>query len=402
MFKLRTLLSMAVLLVLTTSIFARNVAAIGNSSIRTIVNEGGTSSSKTFSVLQALHIVASLRTKPLLISTVSESFPHLKLGAMRDFRLILGDSWDDYRWNATDHIYSYQAAQIEFFSADQPGKAHGPRRDVLFLNECINIPHEIADALIMRTRSKVIIDHNPTGEYWAHEMRGRPGVEWIHSTYLDAKHVLPAEIVAAIEARKHTDPNWWNVYGLGNVGLVEGLVHPRFQQVDVLPEGGDRYFGIDFGYSNDPTAIVHCVEKDNEHYSDEILYERGLDNIQIVHHLEQAGVRKEYDEIFADAAEPKSIAEIHSYGYNIKPAPKGEDSVRNGIQSLNTMHQYWTKRSVNGIKEQRNYRYVKDLQGKFTNKPSSNWNHLMDARRYGRVGFNKANSLVSSSARIAY
>ena len=214
---------------ITTSIFTKNIAALNDKGIRTIVNEGGTSSSKTFSILQALHILASLRTKPLLISIVSESFPHLKLGAMRDFRLILGDEWNDARWNATDHLYQYQSAQIEFFSADQPGKAHGPRRDILFLNECINIPREIADALIMRTRSKVIIDHNPVGEYWAHDLKGKAGTEWIHSTYLDAKAVLPAEIVAAIEARKGTDPNWWNIYGLGNVGIVEGLVYPLFK-----------------------------------------------------------------------------------------------------------------------------------------------------------------------------
>lgn len=369
-----------------TNIFFQNWNAIHNSDIHTIINSGGTSSSKTFSVLQALNRICEKRTLPLLTSVVSESMPHLRLSAIRDFKKILGDSFDHDAWHETEHTYTYRPdVMIEFFSADNPGKVHGPRRDILFLNEAINIPKTVCDNLIVRTRSKVLVDFNPTGEFWAHDLKGKPGVKWIHSTYLDAKDILPAETVARIESRRN-DPNWWNVYGLGQIGMVEGLVHSLFTQCDSIPEGGIDFYGIDFGFTNDPTAIIHCRVIGDTLYSDEIVYQTGLDNAAICRELESAGVKKDYDEIFYDCAEPKSGSEIRLRGYNAKPAPKGEDSVRVGIEKVNTYKQVWTKRSTHCIKEQRNYRYIINQDGRLTQKPIDNWNHGMDARRYGVIG----------------
>lgn len=375
-----------------TSIFFQNLDAISDRDIRIAVNEGGTSSSKTYSALQVLIDISIHRTKPLLTSVVSESMPHLKRGAMRDFMILMGDRFDPNLWNASEHIYTFGAAQMEFFSADIPGKVRGPRRDILYLNEANNIPKPTYDELSIRTRRFEILDHNPVSEYWAHELKGKPHVRWIHSTYLDAKHVLPAEVVQKIEAKRETDPNWWNVYGLGLVGNVEGLVHPLFQQVECLPDIGEPFYGLDFGYTNDPTTLVKNVIEPGRDggpstlYSDELIYETGLTNQAIAAKMESLGVRKGYDEIFADAAEPKSIDEISAFDFNIKPAPKGPDSIRNGIQVVNTYKQVWTKRSLNGIKEQRNYRYIQDKNGKYTNKPIDCYNHLMDARRYAMVG----------------
>jgi phage terminase large subunit len=298
----------------------------------------------------------------------------------------MGDDYETSKWNATDHIYNFGAAQMEFFSADDDKKLRGGRRDVLFINEANNISKRAFDELQVRTRRFTFLDHNPVSEYWAHEMKSRSDVEWIHSTYQDAKNVLPAEIITNIESRKGKDPNWWNVYGLGLLGNIEGLVHPSFDQVDILPDGGIDFYGLDFGFSNDPTVLIHCKTIKDHLYSDELIYEKGLNNEQICHRLEQSGVRKGYDEIFADSAEPKSISEIALHGYNIQPAPKGKDSVVAGIQRVNQYHQHWTKRSVSSIKEQRNYRYIQTMDSKITNKPIDDWNHAMDARRYALMG----------------
>ncbi len=370
-----------------TKIYDRNWQALLNPAKRIAINEGGTSSSKTFSIIQLLSEINNHRIDPLLSSIVSESFPHLQLGAIRDFRKIMGDSFDENKWNATNHVYTFSPdVQMEFFSADQPGKAHGPRRDILFCNEVNNIPKLIVDALSIRTRRFEFYDFNPVQTFWVHELQDRSDVEWIHSTYLDAKHCLPKQIIDKIEARRETDPNWWRVYGLGLVGKLEGLVHPIFTQCDMMPQNGICFFGLDFGYTNDPSCLVHCVIKGDELYTDELFYEHGLTNPQIGNRMEQLGVKKYHDEIFADAAEPKSIEEISQFGFNIKPAPKGADSVDAGIQKLNQYRQFVTKRSTNGIKELRNYTFIRDKNGNFTNKPIDDWNHFCDARRYAVVG----------------
>lgn len=354
------------------------------SGVRHIVNEGGTSSSKTFSTLQLLTDIAfsQPKTSPesLLISVVSESMPHLKAGALRDFRKIMGPRYEDRRMNLTDHIYNFDNAQMEFFSADNPGKATGPRRDILFLNEVINIPKDIVDAFIIRTLKTVFYDFNPCYEFWLHHKKTDPEVYWIHSTYQDAKQFLPPAIVKDIESRRETDPNWWHVFGEGKTGILVGLVHSKFDTVETLPEGGSVSYGLDFGFANSPTALVKNVIIEDRLYSQELIYEKGLTNDDLARRMEELGVRKGYDEIFADSAEPKSIEEIYRFGFDIKPA--FSKAVTQGIQKVNQYKQFWTADSVNGIKEQRNYRYVTDKHGDFTNCPSKVWDHLMDARRY--------------------
>jgi phage terminase large subunit len=367
-----------------TNVFERNLDALYDPSIRFIVNEGGTSSSKTFSIIQLLINLSIHRTQPLLTSITSESVPHLRRGCMRDFRAIMGQDFNVNNWYASSHVYNYGQSQIEFFSADEPDKQRGARRDVLFMNEANNMPKTTFQELSIRTRKKIFIDHNPVEEYWAHELQGRPEVAWIHSTYLDAKNVLPAEIVTAIEAQRDRDPNWWHVYGEGKIGKIEGLVHPRFTQIESMPEttpGEINFYGIDFGYTNDPSVLVHNKIIGDKLFSDQIFYQTGLMNNQISALMESNKLRKEYDEIFGDCAEPKSIDEIHSYGWNIKPCLKGPDSILAGIQKLNQYEQHWTKRSIEAIKEQRNYRYIVDKNGKLTNKPIETWNHAMEARR---------------------
>lgn len=352
---------------------------------RRMLLEGGTSSSKTFSVLDFLILLAEKTPIPLLISIVSESLPHLKRGAQRDFFNIMEESPDNNPYfNKTEGIYCRPGwkGRIEFFGADDDGKVRGPRRDILFINEGNNVPWATAQGLDIRTSKFTLVDWNPVGEFWAHEYwLNQNENAYSHSTYLDAKEVLPAQVIADIEAYRDRDPNWWNIYGLGRLGKVEGLVYPYFEQVDKLPDG-ERIYGLDFGFSGDPAALVCNVIIGENLYSEELIYETGLTNDVIARKMDLLGIRKNYDEIYADAAEPKSIEEISLKAFNVRPCEKGKGSVEYGVQKVNQFKQYWTKNSLNGIKEQRNFRYIPDKNSKLTEKTTHRWSHLMDARRY--------------------
>ena len=324
--------------------------------------------------------------------------PHLKRGAIRDFQILMGGLFDFNRYNKTDSIYHFENAQIEFFSADEPAKLRGGRRDILFINECNNVSYDSFRELDIRTKLFTFLDWNPVSEFWCHEnnLASSPENTYIHSTYLDAKHVLPPEVVANIESNRDKDPNWWNVYGLGRIGKVEGLVYPYFEQVNELPAGQETY-GLDFGYSNDPSVLTRNITKGQELYSKELIFERGLTNDAIAHRMLDLGMDKRTAEIWADSAEPKSIDEIHKYGWNIKPCPKGADSVEYGHQKLRQYKQFWTKESLNCIKEQRNFRYITDKDGKITEKTNHEYSHGMDSRRYAVIG-----SLNRISTRVMF
>lgn len=370
----------------TTRIYEQNAEA-WLSGKRRVLNEGGTYSSKTWSILQLLILIAQHAKSKLLISVVSESLPHLKRGAIRDFFRILDESQDNNpHYNKTEHTYTVSNGVIEFFGADEADKVRGPRRDILFLNEANNIPWETARGLDVRTVKFTFADWNPVSEFWAHEhWVGQPENAYIHSTYRDAIDVVPAEVIANILATGERDPNWANVYLEGKLGKIEGLVYPVFYQCHELPPG-DMFYGLDFGFSTDVTALVRNVIVGDGLYSQEIIYERGLTNPDIADRMIEAGIRKHYDEIFADAAEPKSIEEIHRLGFNIKPSPKGPGSVEYGHQKIRQYKQFWTADSVNCIKEQRNFRYLADKNGRLTDKTTHIWSHGMDARRYGIIG----------------
>mgnify|MGYP000885107775 CR=1 FL=1 len=368
-----------------TSIYKQNAQALLGG-FRRALNEGGTSSSKTTSILQILILVAQHTKENLLISVVSESLPHLKRGCIRDFQNILGETFDYSKYNKTEHIYDFGKGKIEFFPADEPSKMRGGRRDILFINECNNVSYDAFKELDIRTRLFTFLDWNPVSEFWAHErgMINDPVNFYIHSTYKDALWVLPDEVVKNIESNKN-DPNWWNIYGLGKLGKIEGLVYPHFEQVNELPQG-DYFYGLDFGYSNDPSVLTKNVIIEDRLYSQELIYQTGLTNDMISNRMNELEVRQHYDEIFADAAEPKSIEEIYRSGFNIKACPKGADSVEYGHQKVRQYKQYWTKDSTNCIKEQRNFRYIPDKDGKLTDKTTHNFSHGMDSRRYAVIG----------------
>ena len=264
---------------------------------------------------------------------------------------------------------------------------------MLFINEANNVSYDAFRELDMRTRLFTIADWNPVSEFWFHEHECHKGEDGeyvvnspsevlIRSTYEDARDVIPQSIVADVESYQDKDPNWWRVYGLGLLGKLEGLVHPVFEQVDELPDGS-RFYGLDFGFSSDPTVLVANVLVGDKLYSRELLYDAsGLTNGEIVQRMTLLQVNRSLP-IYADPSEPKSIEELRREGYNCVEAVKGRGSVEFGIQRVNQYHQHWTKDSLACIKEQRNYRWVQDkLTGEYTDRTTHRWSHGMDARRY--------------------
>lgn len=341
---------------------------------------GGTSASKTISILMWL-IDYAQSVPNELISVVSESFPHLKRGAMRDFLNIMEghNYFKDNQWNKTDYTYTFETgSKIEFFSADQPGKVRGPRRDILFVNEANNISYDTYTQLEVRTKKAIWLDWNPVSEFWWYtEVIPHGGVDFLTLTYKDNEALSP-EIVKAIEARQY-NKNWWQIFGLGQLGAYEGRIYNDWVVIDEIPhEARIERYGLDFGYSNDPTAIIAIYRYNNGFILDEITYQKGLSNKQIADIFQSI----EKTLVIADSAEPKSIDEISSYGISILPSIKGQGSILKGIQYVQGQRISVTKRSINLLKEYRNYLWQTDKDGKIINEPDVIWNHLMDALRY--------------------
>lgn len=357
---------------------------IANLTKRIRIIQGGTSASKTVSII--LYLIAKAQTdkKPTLTSVVSESFPHLRRGCIRDFLTIMQEHkyFEDLRWNKSESTYLFETGStIEFFSADQPDKLRGARRDRLFLNEANNVPFDAFEQLEVRTKEFIFIDFNPTSEFWAFTelLPKRKDIEHLVLTYLD-NEALSKEIIDSIEQRKNRR-GWWQVYGLGQLGEVEGKIYKDWQIVDEIPhEARLVRRGLDFGYTNDPSAIVAVYKYNDGYILDEELYQKGLSNKQIADYV--ANYEEPQQLIVADSAEPKSIDEIKSYGLNIIGVEKGRDSVSHRIQLTQDQRISVTKRSVNIIREYRNYLWVVDKNGKVTNIPEHAFSHSMDAISY--------------------
>ena len=345
---------------------------------------GGTSAGKTISILTILIDKAQSDKSPTLTSIVSESYPHLKRGAMRDFLNIMQSHgyFKDDLWNKTDSIYTYETgSKIEFFSADQPSKVRGPRRDRLYVNEANNVSHGAFDQLEVRTKSEVWLDWNPTNEFWFYDqVAPEREHDFITLTYKDNEGLDP-QIVASIEARRN-NKSWWQVYGLGQLGEVEGKIFTDWQIIDEIPhEARLERRGLDFGYSNDPSVLVDIYSYNGGIILDEQLYQKGMSNKQIADVILNLPNPKTI--VVGDSSEPKSIDELASYGVTIIAANKGQGSVLQGVQKLQDQRVSITKRSTNGIKEYRNYMWITDKDGKILNTPIDLWNHFMDATRYG-------------------
>ena len=378
---------------------------------RVISNRGGTRSGKTYSSLQFLHELISRSDKPGdITSVVSETMPHLKRGAIRDFEANLGRSLQTCpEWNATDCIYTYpNGAKLEFFSADNSSKVLGPARKRLFVNECNHIDYDTYRQLAVRTRGLIMLDYNPAATFWAIEkVEPRANCITLHTTYLDNLDFITPEQVAEIEANKG-DGNWWRVFGLGEVGTLEGLVY-RFSTVKAMPEADaslQELQGLDFGFSADPTARVRVLAdpKRKIAYVQERCYRTMMLNRDIAADLEADSVSRRVP-VYADCAEPKSIAEIREAGFNVlacdKDAPVRSDKLAFQLQWMQGWDLRVTDDSLNLIRELRNYTWAEDKSGQRLPYPIDKFNHALDALRYAlwsRFGANAGKGRYSISA----
>ena len=363
------------------------------------VHQGGTRSGKTYSILTAL-IELCHKNSGLVVTICRKTFPALRATAMRDFFEILNreDIYNPDLHNKSDATYQLWGNMVEFISIDQPQKVRGRKRDVLFINEANEINLEDWRQLLLRTTGKVLIDYNPSDEFhWIYdEVIPREDAAFFQTTYKD-NPFLPESVVMEIERFKEADENFWRVYGLGERGASQATVFTHWKEVDQIPnEFKPLNYGLDFGYTNDPTAIVQTFTDGHGFAVDELCYATRLTNSDISKVLRDSGVSRS-DVIICDSAEPKSIDEIHAHGFNTHGARKGKDSVKNGIQFLHSRPLLVTARSVNVIKELRNYKWKEDKNGKQLNEPVDSFNHAIDAMRYA-ITFNQTNPNFGSYA----
>jgi len=349
--------------------------------------QGGTSAGKTFGILPLL-IDQAIKEPNLEISVVSESIPHLRRGALKDFLkiMIMLNRYRDSQFNKSTLKYTFgNGSYIEFFSVDQPDKLRGARRNVLYVNEANNIPFDAYNQLAIRTSGDIWIDYNPTNEFWAHkQVLVDEDAELEVLTYKD-NEALPESIVKEIEKAKEKAKtstyweNWWKVYGLGQVGSLEGVCITDWKEIQLPTEARLLCAGLDWGYSNDPSSLILLYKYNNAYVFDEVFYQKGLLNSEISNLLNSHDIKTI---IYADSAEPKSIAELQSYGHQILPVSKGRDSIVYGINLINQNEVYVTSRSKNLINELRNYIWLTDKEGNKMNKPIDAYNHAIDAMRY--------------------
>jgi phage terminase large subunit len=349
--------------------------------------QGGTSAGKTYAILPILIDIAT-KNPQAEISVVAESIPHLKRGAMKDFKKIMISTgrFLDSRWNASDFKYTFaNGSTIEFFSADNDSKLRGARRDYLYMNEANNMTFHAYTELASRTKKSIWLDWNPTNEFWFHtDLQNDSDVDFLIINYKDNEACPESALKFILKARQKAATssfwaNWYKVYGLGELGALEGVVFNNWKTIDAIPKEAEYLgAGLDFGFTADPTAMVGVYRWNNQIILDELIYQSGLLNSDIIKLIKH----DKRNIIYADSAEPKSIEEIRRAGFNIKPVSKGADSINFGINVLQQQDILVTSQSINLIKELRTYCWDKDKTGKQLNKPVDYMNHAIDSVRY--------------------
>ena len=356
---------------------------------RVKVIQGGTSASKTFSIL-AILIDRAIKTPNLEISVVAESIPHLRRGANKDFLKIMKETgrYIPTHYNKTLLRYEFSnGSYMEFFSVDDETKLRGARRNILYLNEANNINYDAYMQLEIRTDGEIYLDFNPTSNFWAHtEVLTKDNSQHLILTYKD-NEALSEEIINSLELNRQRAAtstyweNWCRVYLDGEVGQIEGTIFSDYLVIDRIPDDARILcYGLDFGFSEDPVALVAIYKYDNNLIIDEVIYRKGVLNSELSSLMKQNKVE---GEIFADSAEPKSIAELKRYGHQVKPVEKGRDSVKFGIQLIQEYKLLVTKQSNNILEELSKYMWKRNRDGGYDPEPIDMYNHAMDAMRYG-------------------
>lgn len=369
------------------------IGKIRKLSNRIKVIQGGSSAGKTIAIL-AILIDKCTKQKNLSVSIVSENIPHLKRGAMRDFLKIMKTTnrYFDNHWNRSNSIYRFtNGSYIEFFGADDDSKLRGARRDVLYLNECNNVKFEAYTQLAIRTNKEIFLDYNPVRQFWVHtEILGEPDVDFLKLNYKDNEG-LPETIISELEKAKAKSKtseywaNWCKVYIDGELGSLDGVVYTNWKRIYLIPEEAEFLgLGLDFGFTNDPTAAVAVYKYDGKLILEEIIYKTGLLNSDIAKAINKTAEIRNWGNSFkviCDSSEPKSIAELKKYGIKAFGVKKGKDSVVYGISLVQEYELLVDANSTNLITELENYSWTKK-QGKTINIPEDKNNHLTDAFRY--------------------
>ncbi len=353
------------------------------------VIQGGTSAGKTFAIIPIL-IDKAIKKGGTSISIVSESFPHLRKGAMRDFINIMKmtNRYIDKNWNRTNSIYTFSnGSYVEFFSAESADKLRGARRNILFVNECNNITHEAYSQMAMRTDEDIYLDYNPSHKFWIEDVLKSNEAYKIILTYKD-NEALSDTIIKFLESKRDLAntseywKNWCKVYLDGQQGTLEGVIFDNWKPIDKIPEEARLLaYGLDWGYTNDPTTLIGVYKYNDEIILDELIYKTGLTNQDIIKELKLLNISSR-EEIYCDSAEPKSIKEVSLGGFRTLPTKKGKDSIVYGIQLMLGEKFLVTKNSRNLIMELNRYSWKIDRSGVPINIPIDNYNHGIDAVRY--------------------
>lgn len=360
------------------------------------VVQGATSSGKTYGIIPIIYdrCLAQSRFKA---TVVAETLPAVKEGAIDIFKNFMQEEgrWNDSQWNASELIYTaHNGSKLQFKSFDSIGKAKASgKRDLLFLNEANHIPYPIADALIIRSK-EVWLDFNADQEFWAHtEILPQDNSEFLKLTYQDNEAIPPETLEDLLKRKARADEeerrgikgywwNWWQVYGMGETGHIQGAVFNNYKVVTEIPEYARLMgYGLDYGYSNDPSALIAIYYADGCYYLDELIYRSGLLNKQISERMTSLNIDR-YIQIIADSAEQKSNQELRTLGWSIRDAKKGPDSIRYGIQKMQELELKVTQQSINLLHELKNYTWEINRQGSLTGKPIDKHNHAIDAVRY--------------------
>ena len=348
-----------------------------------VVEQGGTRSGKTYNILLWIIFHYCAKHTGQTITIARKTFPAVRSSVMRDFFDILKqhELYNEDLHNKSNSEYVLNGNLVEFVSLDQPQKIRGRKRDLAFLNEANELTFEDWQQIVFRTNGRIILDYNPSDSFhWIYDrVIPREDADFYQTTYQD-NPFLDATIVAEIERLKQTDEHYWRVYGLGERGTNRAQVFQFTTYQQLPPQAKFLSYGLDFGFTNDPSALVACYQWGDNLYFQEVLYSTNLTNQDLSQMFTKFEVGR-YDEVFADSSEPKSIEELHRMGFNVKPTAKGADSVNAGIDMLKRY-----KLHVNGsnlTKEMENYKWLEDKNGNLLNKPEDKYNHAIDALRYG-------------------
>lgn len=376
----------------TTPVFDKIDKALNDPSVRGIVLEGGSRSSKSFSIGQAL-LLHGLENPNLNILTARQKYTWIRMSILDTMHKVVQNMGLPINFTRSPFRFEWNGCSMTFGGLDTPQKIHGVETDIFWINEAVEATKDDFDQLEQRCKGKWILDYNPsTDEHWIYEnVLKRDDVVYIHSTVFDnpfapdlvKKKILSYEPTPFNIEQGTADEYKWNVYGLGKRSRREGVVFTNWAECKVMPTNYQwECYGIDFGFTNDPTAIVRMVFANGEVWIEELCYETNMTNQDIAKRLIKLGVTQG-KEIIADNAEPKSIREIKLEGFNIRPCSKGQDSIRQTIDILKRYKINILESSENAIKEIKNYVWMKDYStGKYKDKPIDDYNHILDACRY--------------------